>query len=297
MRKLDARGELATVPELGDLIKRPGGAGHSADDVEQALCATARDAGAVDEEVRRHLAGAAHMVVEEPGGGSSGLRFARPWPSQDVVLTAAALYAEPGGASGAAAAGTWPRGAPRRAFLIATVQLPVWSEAQIGLLHSRNFSPVGTAEPAFAGVFGRTRGPSGLKVKPRPVAATALPPTVAPYRVTSRNLSIDELVEAALVQRRLIDAGEWQRFVHVVTVCHRQRIVLPAEAGAAVPTTLPSEASGLMPLTVSRRAAGNDAAPRFELFPEPYRSFELQLTWQATIGQEFFRLERVRAEA
>lgn len=190
----------------------------------------------------------------------------------DVVLTVAALYAEAGGSSGAAAAGTWPRGAPRRAFLITTVQLPVWSEAQIGLLHSRNFPPVATTEPAFAGVFGRTRGPSGLEVKLRPVASTALPPTVAPYRVTSRNLSIDELVEAALVQRGLIDAEQWQRFDLVVTVWHRQRVLLPAEAEAGVATTLASEASGLMPLTVSRRAAGDDAGVRFELFPAPYRS-------------------------
>lgn len=297
VRKLVAGGELATILELRDLIKRPGGAAHPADDVEQALLVTLRDAGAVDEEVRRHLAGAAHLVVEEPSGASSGLRFARPWPNQDVVLTAAALYAEVSGPAAGGQARTWPRGAPRRAFLIATVQLPVWREAQIGLLHSRNFSPVATTEPAFAGVFGRTRGPSGLEVKRRPVASTALPPTVAPYRVTSRSMSIDELVDAALVQRGLIDAEQWKRFDLVVTVCHCQRVLLPAEGEAGVAMTLPSEASGLMPLTVSRRAAGNDAGARFELFPGPYRTFELQLTWQATNGQEFFRLERVRAEA
>ncbi|MEY9699512.1 hypothetical protein ABIE71_002255 [Bradyrhizobium diazoefficiens] len=174
-----------------------------------------------------------------------------------------------------------------RAFLIVTLEVPVWQVVKLGLYHSRDIISPDADVPPFAEAFGQTLGPIGSDVTYLNEKEVSLTSAKA-GSVSARVLTPLDLVDQLLVDPGLIDGSQWSDKLVEVTIHHRQIVTLMADAGGGRDDLYSLDTRSRFALVRSELKPGQNPSAS-ELFPSSYNDFSVDFIWHLS-GNEFFRI-------
>jgi len=253
------------------------------------VASTMLDAAAADDVVRcvsYVLSGSGEPAPKEPPATWARLEIVE--PEEDDTERAPLIAIDTGGTEGwhlASAAlfldpGTGGVQTAKQGLLVVVACVPVWRAVSLSLYHARNTRDRNEDAPAFAPVFGQVQPPVGGDVFWAPARVADLSGE-AEKLLNDREWTTDGLV--ALLQSTFI--GE-TRDTHVqITTHHRQRrnklIDWVGTRGKAV------DKVGRFGL----RRVSTASEGTVEVFPAPYRQFDLDFIWYRD-GVEIFRIVR-----
>jgi hypothetical protein len=169
-----------------------------------------------------------------------------------------------------------------RAYLIVTFNVPVWQVTTLGLYQGRNVGALDV--PPFAQGFGQTLGPVGSDVSYLPYSSQSLLKE-KPLQLSRLPVTADSLIQQ-LVAKKYIDRSQWQGVLAEVTIHHRQRVSLMADAGSGEDNGLPVDTGkyGLI-----RCEHVPNQTPTAVDLPPLYKDFLVDFIWHQN-GNEFFRI-------
>lgn len=175
-----------------------------------------------------------------------------------------------------------------RAFLIVTLEVPVWTIVKLGLYHSRDIVGPDAGVPPFAATFGQTLGPVGGGVSFINEQEAHLS-GAAPIVLPEQNWTTEDLIRQVLANRQIIDSTQWSGIVTEVTIHHRQTVALLADDGSANPNQVLSLDTGSRFALVRSELIPGKPQTASALFPLAYKDFSIDFIWHMQ-GNEFFRI-------
>ncbi len=175
-----------------------------------------------------------------------------------------------------------------RAFLIVTLEVPVWTIVKLGLYHSRDIVGPASGVPPFAAAFGQTLGPVGGGASFINEQEARLS-GAAPISLPAQNWTTEDLIRQVLANRQIIDSTQWSGILAEVTIHHRQTVALLSDDGSANPNQVLNFDTGSRFALVRSEFIPGKPQTASALFPSTYTDFSVDFIWHMQ-GNEFFRI-------